>query len=73
MYLFDDSATSACDGNPAQLTGLGILEGSDLEMGGSLVCLPGGNPVRSRIGYHFVYSAGADTLTDDAGVVWSRS
>jgi hypothetical protein len=73
MYLFDDSATSACGGAPAKLVGTGVLDGNDLTMTGALVCLPGGNQLRFRIDYGFVYSAGTDTLTDDAGVVWTRS
>ena len=73
IYLFDDSATGACDGDPAKLIGTGILDGSDFSTMGTLVCLPGGNRLRFRIDYGFVYSASADTLTDDAGVVWTRS
>ena len=73
MFLYDDEATSACDGNPARLTGTGELDGDTLTMTGSLTCLPGGNALRFRIDYVFVYSAGSDTLTDDAGVVWYRA
>ena len=73
IYLFDDSATGACGGSPGKLTGTGALEGSDLATTGTLVCVPGGNPLRFRIEYGFVYSSTDDTLTDDAGVVWSRS
>ena len=73
MFLYDDEATSACGGDPARLTGTGQMDGDTLTMTGSLTCLPGGNVLRFRIDYVFVYSAGADTLTDASGVVWHRA
>ena len=72
MFLYDDSATSACDGDPARLTGTGVLDGDLLVMNGALTCQPGGNPLRFHIDFAFVYSAGSDTLTDLSGVVWHR-
>ena len=72
MFLVDDSATNACDGNPAMFVGTSVPDNT-LVMVGSLACLPGGNVVRSRIAIEFVYSPGADTLTDETGVVWHRS
>jgi hypothetical protein len=71
MSLFDDSA-SLCDGDPARATGSGRLEEDQLFSRVSVVCLPGGNVLRGVIGIGYTYDAGADTLTDDFGVVWSR-
>lgn len=73
MVYVDEIATSACDGDPAQLTGPGFLVGEDLVMVGSLVCMPGGNALRSRIDIFFDYDAGTDTLTDSFGIVWERT
>jgi hypothetical protein len=73
ISLFDDSATSACDGAPAKLVGTGVLDGEELSMRGTVVCLPGGNQFRFRIDFGFEYDAQADTLTDVTGVVWHRS
>ena len=73
MVYVDDVATSACDGDPAQIAGPGFTQGEDLVMVGSLVCLPGGNFLRTRITILFDYDAGADTLTDSFGIVWERS
>jgi hypothetical protein len=73
MYYYDDAATSACGGDPAQVTGTGHPDGDNLTMVGALACLPGGNWVRSRIVLAYVYDGSTDTLTDDAGVVWHRA
>jgi hypothetical protein len=48
------------------------VDGNDVVMEGTLVCLPGGNPFRSRLAIGFRYDAGADTLTDSFGIVWHR-
>ena len=73
MFLVDDSATNACDGNPAMFVGTSVPDGNTLLMTGSLTCLPGGNVVRHRITIEFEYSPGTDTLTDETGVTWYRS
>ena len=73
MAYTDDSATSACGGDPARISGPGFVEGEDLLMVGSIVCLPGGNGLRERISIYFDYDAGSDTLTDDFGIVWHRA
>jgi Flp pilus assembly pilin Flp len=73
MKLFDESATAACGGRPAQLAGPGSVSGNDLLVTGALVCLAGGNPLTGRITVAFTYSPGADTLADEFGVVWHRS
>ena len=73
MVYVDESATGACAGDPAQVTGPGFVEGEDLVMVGTLVCLPGGNGLRTRISIFFDYDAGADTLTDSFGIVWERA
>lgn len=73
MAYVDESATSVCGGNPAQLSGPGYADGSDVLMVASLVCLPGGNALRTRLTIFFAYDAGADTLTDDFGIVWHRA
>ncbi|KRE99256.1 hypothetical protein ASG88_16175 [Nocardioides sp. Soil777] len=71
MSLFDDAAT-LCGGAPARATGSGRVEEDRLLSRVSVVCLPGGNLLRGVIGIGYTYDAGADTLTDDFGVVWSR-
>jgi Flp pilus assembly pilin Flp len=73
MIYVDDSATGACGGNPARISGPGYVDGDDLFMSGALVCLPGGNVFRERIGIGFHYDAGSDTFTDDFGIVWHRT
>jgi hypothetical protein len=73
MVYLDESATSACGGNPAQLSGSGFVDGSDLLMVATLVCLPGGNDFRTRLTITFVYDTGTDTLTDAFGIVWHRA
>lgn len=73
VFYFDDSATSACGGAPAQLVGTGDADGDVLVTVGTIVCRPGGNFLRFRISVGYEYSAGTDTLTDDFGVTWSRS
>jgi len=73
MAYVDDSATSACGGDPARISGPGFVEGEDVLMVGSIVCLPGGNGLRERISIYFDYDAGSDTLTDDFGIVWHRA
>ena len=72
LVYVDESATTACGGNPARVTGPGFVDGSDLVMDGTLVCLPGGNVVRHRLAINFSYDTGADTLTDAFGIVWHR-
>ena len=72
-FLFDDSATGACDGSPAFLPGTGFADGNTLVVTGTLTCVPGGNVLRFRISVAFEYSPGTDTLTDEFGVVWSRA
>ena len=73
MTYVDESATSACGGNPAQLSGPGFVDGSDLVMVATLVCRPGGNDLRTRISIRFDYDAGTDTLTDAFEIVWQRA
>lgn len=72
MSLLDDAA-GLCGGAPALATGSGSVEEHQLLMRASAVCLPGGNALRGVISIGFVHDAGADTLTDDFGVVWSRA
>ena len=72
ISLVDDAA-SLCDGAPALATGSGRVEEEQLLMRAAAVCLPGGNALRGVISIGFIYDAGADTLTDDFGVVWSRA
>jgi hypothetical protein len=73
MFLFDDSATTACHGSPAHLQGAGVVEGERLLMTGTLTCIPGGNPLRGRTSLGFVYDPGTDTLSDDSQVTWYRA
>jgi hypothetical protein len=73
MYLYDESATVACGGAPARVTGSGTADGDDLLMRGALTCAPGGNVVRGRLALDFHFDSATDTLTDFSGVVWHRS
>lgn len=73
MTYFDESATSACEGNPARLSGPGFVDGDHIRHSGPVVCLPGGNVFESRFSVSYHYDAGTDTLTDDFGIVWHRA
>ena len=73
MVYYDDAATSACGGDPAQVTGPGYPDGEHLTLVGALTCLPGGNFLRSRIAPGYTYDASTDTLTDDFEIVWHRA
>jgi hypothetical protein len=73
MFLVDDFTTGGCGGPPAQFVGFGVVDGSELLMSGTLICLPGGNPIAGRISISFQYDAATDTLTDFSGVVWHRA
>jgi hypothetical protein len=74
MFLQDDETSGVCDGAPAQLVGPGDVDADRLVMLGTLVCLPGGNPIPgTRIIYSFEHDSAADTLTDFTGVVWHRA
>ena len=73
MIYFDDSATQACDGNPAMVSGRGFVDGDHLLQVGPIVCLPGGNVFSSRITISYDYDTGTDTLIDEIGVVWHRA
>ena len=73
MFYRDDRTSGICEGSPAKVTGRGVAEGNELAARGTLVCLPGGNPLpgeRIDVSYH--YHPGTDTLTDSWGVVWHR-
>lgn len=72
MIFVDDVATSACDGDPAMLTGPGVVDGDVLVMTGALTCLPGGS-LFPRFTLDFVYDSSTDTLTDGFGIVWHRA
>jgi hypothetical protein len=73
MTYFDESATSACGGDPAQVTGPGYPDGDNLTMVGAPICLPGGIFAPPRFVIEYVYDGSADTLTDSFGIVWHRS
>jgi hypothetical protein len=73
MVYKDESATGACAGAPARVSGPGFVDGDEVMMVGSLVCVPGGNVFRSRLVIGFAYDAGSDTLTDSFGIVWQRA
>ena len=73
MTYFDESATSACGGNPARVSGPGYVEAGHIRHVGPVVCLPGGNVFKSRFTIVYHYDAGTDTLIDDFGVVWHRT
>src|SRR4051795_4816422 len=67
---FDDAAT-VCGGAPARVVGAGTVDASTLFVPVTVACLPGGNVFRHRVVVTFTYVSGSDTLTDDAGVVWT--
>lgn len=73
MVYVDESATGACNGAPARVSGPGFVDGDGVLMFGTLVCLPGGNVFRSRITLGYEYDPGAGTLTDSFGIVWHRA
>jgi hypothetical protein len=73
MTYFDESATSACGGNPARISGPGFVDGDQVRHSGPVVCLPGGNVFESRFTVSYSYDDGTDTLTDDFGTVWHRA
>ena len=73
MVYVDDSATGACGGDPARLSGPGFVDGDNVLMVAALVCLPGGNDFRGRVTVGFQHDTETDTLTDDFDIVWSRA
>jgi len=73
MVYFDESATGACNGAPARVSGPGFVDGDVVVMFGTLVCLPGGNVFRSRFTLGYEYDPGTGTLTDSFGIVWYRT
>ena len=72
MVYVDDSATGACGGNPARLSGPGYVEGDDVVMVAVLVCLPGGSHLRERLAIGFHHDTASDTLTASFDIVWHR-
>jgi hypothetical protein len=69
---FDDTAT-VCGGAPAQVVGAGTADGDFLGVPVALSCLPSGNVFRQRVFISFTYDANSDTITDDTGVIWTRT
>ncbi len=73
-FLRDDFTSGVCGGPPAKLVGPAIAFDSEVSITGTLICLPGGNPIPGvRVGFNLVYDPVTDTLTDDAGVDWQRA
>jgi hypothetical protein len=73
MVYVDESATGACNGAPARVSGPGFVDGDVVVMFGTLVCLPGGNVFRSRLTLGYEFDPGTGTLTDSFGIVWHRT
>lgn len=73
VQLFDESATSVCEGEPATVSGAGRVSEGTLLTDMTLVCRPGGNTIRHRVTLSFSHHAGSDTLTDGDGIVWHRA
>jgi hypothetical protein len=73
MVYVDESATGACDGARARVSGPGFVDGDVVVMYGTLVCLPGGNVFRSRLTLSYEYDPDTGTLTDSFGIVWHRA
>lgn len=73
-FLRDDFTTGVCGGPPAKLVGTALAAGDEVLLRGTLVCLPGGNPIPGvRVAIGLVYDAQTDALVDDVGVVWERA
>jgi hypothetical protein len=68
-----DSVASLCGGAPALIVGAGSVVEDGLVSLATVTCVPGGNLLRFRVAISYEYDAGADTLTDSFGVVWSRA
>jgi len=68
-----DLVATLCDGAPALFVGSGTVVEDGLVSVATATCIPGGNLLRFRVPIDYVYDAGADTLTDSFGVVWSRA
>ena len=68
-----DEAATVCGGAPAQVVGAGTADGAFLGVPVTLTCLPGGNVFRQRVFISFTYDANSDTLTDNEGVIWTRT
>ncbi len=73
VTYFDESATSACEGGPARVSGPGFVDGDGIVLVGPGVCLDGGGVFAKRIAIGYHYDAGTDTLTDDFGIEWQRA
>ena len=73
VQLYDESATSVCEGSPATVTGPGRVDGDALLVDATLTCQPHGNVIRHRIQLLFVHDAGSDTLQDGDGITWYRA
>ena len=72
-YYEDDFTSQVCGGPPAKVVGRAVAVEDGLFVRGTLVCLHGGNAFpREHIVLLFEYDSATDTLTDEAGVVWSR-
>ena len=68
-----DLAATLCGGAPALVVGAGSVVEDGLDAVITVACIPGGNLLRFRVPISYEYDAGADTLTDSFGVVWSRA
>lgn len=73
-FYHDDRTSGICGGSPAKVVGRAVVDGNELVLRGTLVCLPGGNPLpgQERVAFTFHWDSGTDTLTDQTGVVWER-
>jgi hypothetical protein len=73
-FYRDDRTSGICGGSPAKVVGRAVAQGNELAVRGTLVCLPGGNPLPGqKVIVSYEYDAGTDTLTDSWGVVWERA
>ena len=72
LRLYDDAGT-VCGGVPTLFNGSGHLVPDGLVALGSVACLPGGNVLHGAITLFYAYDQGTDTITDGAGVVWTRA
>ena len=68
-----DLAATLCGGAPALVVGAAWVVEGRLDSVVTVSCVPGGNLLRERVPIGYEYDAGADTLTDSFGVVWSRA
>lgn len=72
--LHDTVASQACDGQPANAQGPGVVSGVEMAVMFTITCPGSGKgPATGQVGpIIYTYHPGSDTMTDDSGTVWHR-